>query len=88
VNWSAVTTLDVLIELVTVTLIVPTEPAGEVAVIDVADTTAIPIAAVPPKLTAAPVVVKFVPLIVTDVPPVLGPVFGLTPVTVGLADAE
>ena len=39
----------------------------------------------PPKLTAlAPV--KSVPVMVTAVPPVVGPELGLTPVTVGGAD--
>ena len=39
-------------------------------------------AAVAPKLTAlAPV--NPVPVMVTEVPPVVGPEFGLTPVTVG-----
>jgi hypothetical protein len=39
-------------------------------------------AAVPPKLTDAPVT-KFAPVMVTDVPPVVDPEFGETPVTVG-----
>ena len=39
-----------------------------------------------PKSTAvAPV--KLVPLTVTEVPPAVGPLFGLTPVTVGSAGA-
>src|SRR5437867_7993956 len=41
-----------------------------------------PIPAVPPKLTVA-VVAKSVPVIVTSVPPVVGPEFGVTAVTVG-----
>ena len=39
----------------------------------------------PPKLTAvAPV--KLVPVMVTTVPPAVGPLLGLTPVTVGGGD--
>ena len=61
--------------------IVP-EPAGAVAVIWVAELTEKPVAAVAPKLTAvAPV--KLVPVMVTLVPPVAGPVVGETAVTVG-----
>ena len=57
-------------------------PAGEVAVIWVALLTVKEAAAVPPKLTAvAPL--RFVPVIVTLVPPAGGPVLGLMPVTVG-----
>ena len=59
-------------------------PAGAVAVICVALLTVKPLAAVPPKVTAvAPV--KPEPLMVTVVPPVLGPVVGEMPVTVGAA---
>jgi len=66
---------------VTVTSTVPA-PAGEVAVIEVALTTLKLAAAVVPNWTAvAPV--KFVPLIVTEVPPLAGPVVGLSPDTVG-----
>ena len=58
--------------------------AGETAVIWVALTTVTFVAATLPKLTAvAPD--KFVPVIVTDVPPVVGPVLGEIPVTVGAA---
>jgi hypothetical protein len=67
--------------MVTVTSTAP-DPAGEVAVIDVALVTVNVLAAVPPKLTAvAPV--KLVPAIVTEVPPAAGPEDGLTRVTVG-----
>ena len=56
---------------------VPALWAGEVAVIDVALLTVNVAAAVAPKLTAvAPV--KPVPVIVTDVPPAVGPFVGLT----------
>ncbi len=69
---------------VTVTLTVPALPAGAVAVREVADTTVKPVAAVDPKVTAvAPV--KLVPVRVTVVPPAVGPLVGLTEVTVGAA---
>ena len=59
-------------------------PAGEVAVIDVAELTVKPVAAVAPNLTAvAPV--KPVPVIVTLVPPAVGPAVGEIEVTVGAA---
>jgi hypothetical protein len=57
-------------------------PAGEVAVIEVAELTVKPVAAVAPKFTAvAPV--KLVPVIVTVVPPAVGPTVGEIEVTVG-----
>ena len=69
---------------VTTMFFVPTEPAGETAVILVADTTVKLVAATPPKVTlVAPV--KPVPVMVTVVPPAFGPEVGLTPVTAGLA---
>ena len=40
------------------------------------------VAAVPPNVTVAPEA-KFVPVIVTAVPPATGPALGDTPVTVG-----
>ncbi len=66
---------------VTVTSTVPV-PAGDVAVIWVAELTVNPAAGVAPKFTAlAPV--KLVPVIVTDVPPPVGPDVGESEVTVG-----
>ena len=63
---------------------VPAECAGEVAVIEVSLLTVKPVAAVAPKFTAvAPV--KPVPVTVTDVPPPVEPLVGLTLVTVGAA---
>ncbi|MNQ66367.1 hypothetical protein D3C85_808580 [compost metagenome] len=57
-------------------------PAGVVAVIWVALSTVTPDADAPPKVTAvAPV--KFVPVMVTLVPPPVGPLFGEIDVTVG-----
>jgi hypothetical protein len=67
--------------LVTVTVTAPL-PAGVVAVIDVALTTTTFVAAVAPNFTVAPAA-KFVPVIVTAVPPATGPLFGLTLLTVG-----
>jgi hypothetical protein len=54
---------------------------GEVAVIEVAEL-AVMVAAVPPKLTAV-ALLKFVPVMVTDVPPPVGPEVGEIDVTVG-----
>jgi hypothetical protein len=68
--------------LVTVTVTAPALPAGVVAVIVVAFTTVTFVAAVLPNFTVAPAA-KFVPVIVTTVPPAAGPLFGLTLVTVG-----
>ncbi len=57
-------------------------PAGDVAVIDVAELTVKPVALVAPNLTAvAPV--KLVPVIVTVVPPPAGPDVGEIEVTAG-----
>jgi hypothetical protein len=54
-----------------------------VAVIEVLLTTTTLVAAVPPNVTVAPVA-KFVPVIVTAVPPAVGPLFGDTLLTVGI----
>jgi hypothetical protein len=60
---------------------VPAELAGAVAVIEVALFT-VKLAELDPKFTAvAPV--KFVPVSVTLVPPVVDPLAGLTPLIVG-----
>ena len=56
---------------------------GDVAVIDVELTTVTPVAAVAPNATVAPLM-KLVPVIVTDVPPPVGPDVGLTLVTAGV----
>ena len=59
-------------------------PAGAVAVIEVAELTVKLVALAVPNLTAvAPE--NAVPVMVTDVPPVVGPAFGATDVTVGVA---
>ena len=80
-NWSADEVAEVPPTVVTVTSTVPV-PAGDVAVIWVAEFTVKPVAGVAPKLTAvAPL--KFVPVIITDVPPEVGPAVGEIDVTVG-----
>jgi hypothetical protein len=57
-------------------------PAGETAVMDVADSTLTLVAVVPPNFTSlAPE--KLVPVMVTDVPPAAGPLLGSTFVTLG-----
>ena len=67
--------------LVTVTSAVP-EPGRVITVIDVALFTVKLVAGVEPKST--PVTpVKFVPVMVTGVPPAAGPLVGLIPDTVG-----
>ena len=67
---------------VTVTSTTPAIPAGEVAVIWVADTALTPVAPAVPNLTAL-TPVRFVPVMVTTVPPAVVPEPGLTPLTVG-----
>ena len=80
-NWSAALVALVPLDVVTVTSVVPV-PAGDVAVMEVALLTVNDVALVAPNFTAvAPV--KFVPVMVTDVPPAVGPLAGLSPVTVG-----
>ena len=67
---------------VTMTEAVPAVPAGVVAAIEVALTTVTFVAAAPPIVTpVAPV--KFVPVMVTLVPPPVGPEIGLMALTVG-----
>jgi hypothetical protein len=68
---------------VTVTSAVP-DPGGEVALIDVDESTVTPVAALPPKATVSPAP-KFVPVTVTVVPPDAGPVAGFTLLTLGAA---
>ena len=68
--------------LVTATVTAPVLPAGVVAVIDVLLTTTTFVAAALPNVTVAPDT-KFVPVIVTAVPPAVVPLFGLTLLTVG-----
>jgi hypothetical protein len=69
---------------VTLTSTVPAAWAGEVVVILVLETTVKEAAAVVPKFTdVAPV--KLVPVMVTGVPPAIGPDVGETALTVGRA---
>lgn len=67
---------------VTVTSTVPTECAGLVAVIDVAELTVTFVAAVVPNLTVGEPE-NPVPVIVTVVPPAVDPLVGLIDATVG-----
>ena len=67
---------------VTVTSTVLAASAGATAVIDVAELTVTLVAATLPKLTVLPDA-NPVPVMVTEVPPAVGPLVGLTAVTVG-----
>ncbi len=76
------------VEFVTVTVTVPTAPAGDVAEMVVLFSTVTLVAALAPNVTVAPAA-KLVPVMVTAVPPLVGPVLGPIPVTVGVgADAR
>ena len=76
------------LEFVTVTVTVPTAPAGDVAEMVVLFSTVTLVAALVPNVTMAPAA-KLVPVMVTAVPPLVGPVLGPIPVTVGVgADAR
>jgi len=66
----------------TVTVTAPALPAGLVAVMVVLFATTILFAAAAPNVTVTPAV-KFVPVIVTAVPPAVDPLFGNTLLTVG-----
>jgi hypothetical protein len=70
--------------LVTVTVTAPAVPAGVLAVIVVLFTTTTLVAAAASNVTVAPAA-KFVPVIVTAVPPATDPLFGDTLLTVGWA---
>ncbi len=81
-NWSAAEVALVPTGLVTVTSTIPAARGGETAVTSVELTTVKLVAAVVRKATeVAPV--KLVPVIVTTVPPVMGPAVGEMDVTVG-----
>jgi hypothetical protein len=67
----------------TVTVTAPALPAGVAAVMVVLFTTTTLVAAPAPNVTVAPVA-KFVPVIVTAVPPAANPLVGDTPLTVGI----
>ena len=69
---------------VTVTSTAPAEPAGELQVIEVSVfAEQLPKAEVAPKETSV-ALVKPVPVMVTLVPPAVGPVLGLIEVTAGI----
>ena len=68
--------------MVTTTLTAPAACAAVVAVIEVLLATVTPVAAVPPRLTVAPVR-NPVPVIVTGVPPAVVPEVGAIALTVG-----
>ena len=68
---------------VTVISTVPA-PGGDVAVIDVAELTVKLVALAAPNFTAL-ALENPVPVMVTDVPPVVAPAFGATAVTAGAA---
>jgi len=72
VNWSFAEVALVPAGVVTVMCTVPNAPVGDVAVICVALLTVKLVALVAPNFTAV-VPMKFVPVIVTLVPPVVGP---------------
>ena len=86
-KWSPATVAEVPLGVVTVTSTWPADPADETAVTEVAEFTTTPVAAFAPKCTAvAPV--RLVPVMVTLVPPAVGPLVGATEVTVGTAAAS
>ena len=68
--------------MVTVTGVEPAVPAGDLTVMVVALTTTTLVPALDPNATAAPLA-NPVPVMVTAVPPAVGPAGGLTEVTVG-----
>ena len=79
---SAADVADVPPAVVTVISTAPAPPAGEVAVIWVAELTVKAVAAVAPNLTAvAPL--RLVPVMITVVPPPVGPALGAIDVTEG-----
>ena len=82
-NWSPPDVAEVPPAVVTVTWTIPV-PAGDVAVIWVAELTVKPVAAVAPNATAV-AFRRLVPVMVTVVPPPPGPVVGDIDVTVGAA---
>ena len=64
------------------TSLAPAVPAGVVQLRLVAEVTVVEVQAAPPMVTVAPVT-KLVPVMVTLVPPAVGPEVGLMAVTVG-----
>ncbi len=86
-NWSPTETADVPPGVVTMTSTRPAACAGATAVAEVADTGVNDVAAVVPNDTAVRPV-RFVPVIVTEVPPAVEPVVGDSDVTVGAGAAN
>src|ERR1700680_4663350 len=87
VNWSdGALTRAVPPGAVTKTATVAAASAGEMIVMEVAELTTRPVPAVVPNFTVVGPV-KAGPVTVTLWPPAVGPVFGLTPVTVGTGGA-
>ena len=80
-NRSAGTVAEVPLGVVTVTSTVPADPAGEVTVIDVAES-AVTVPATVPNLTDVAEARPW-PVTVTVVPPLAGPEVGAMAVTVG-----
>jgi hypothetical protein len=68
---------------VTVTSTCPAAWAGATMVIWLSETIITLVPRVAPKWTTKPVLLNWVPVMVTVVPPVIGPPIGDTPVTVG-----
>jgi hypothetical protein len=82
VNWSADEVAEVPPAVVTVTLTVPADSAGEVVVMEVAEFTVTAVAVTTPNITVVPDV-KPVPAMDTEVPPEVGPEVGVIEVIVG-----
>lgn len=80
-NRSAEAVADIPPAVVTVMSTVPAPPGGAVAVIEVAES-AVMAPNDDPKLTEV-AAERFVPETVTEVPPTVDPLFGITPVTAG-----
>ena len=82
-NLSATEVAEIPPAVVTVMSTAPAPPGGAVAVIEVAES-AVMAPDDDPKFTDV-VPERLVPETVTDVPPAVGPLVGITPVTVGAA---
>ena len=82
-NWSPPVVGEVPPAEVAVTSTVPAVPGGDTAVIDVEELMVMLAAVVDPNLIAVEAL-KLVPVMVTVVPPLPGPLVGLMPVTDGV----
>jgi hypothetical protein len=82
VNWSADEVAEVLPDAVTVMSTIPV-PAGEVAVHEVVDAHETAVPAVPPNSAVVEPTTKFVPVMVTTVPPPVEPELGAIAVMAG-----